>query len=104
MSENLQWIISTAGAGLAAVGGGLAAVLKWHDSHIKETMDHKVREAVLMATAELTADIAGVRERVTTLETKWESMREDIVEIKSKLDRLDGHMHDMPRRIAEAIR
>lgn len=96
--------IGGAFAALSTIAGGIFGLFKWLSSRLDERLQMQIAEAVTMATAEMNADLVQVRERVAILETHWGDAKEDIQEIKGKLDMLGGHMVSLPARIAEALK
>ena len=101
--ENIP-LISAMLAFLSVTGGGLTALFRWNSSKLDEKLKEKVNSAVNDAVSEIMQDFAAVRERVATLEAHFTDTKEDIQEIKGKLDTLGGHVLQLPQKLAEVLR
>ena len=96
-----NWI---AGGGATALGGAIAWAAKWYHSKLYESMEQRVREAVMQATIELKSDLSDFGGRVSSLEAHQEDMRADLSEIKSTWEKVHMDIQNLPQRVVEAMR
>ena len=104
LKTNFISVISTAGGLFLTAWGGVFFLFKWHSNRLDEKLSMQVSAAVNMATSEMLGDLVSMHERVTSLEAHFVDSREDIAEIKGKLDDLGGHLVSLPSRIAEVLK
>lgn len=97
LASTLLGILTTAGGGILALYRVLAA-------RVDEKMSAAVSVAVKEAVQEIMQDFSQVRERVAALEAHFMDSKEDIQEIKGKLDTLGGHVLQLPDRLAEVLK
>ena len=103
LRENLS-LISSAAAFIITVSGGFLALWRWNTKHLDEKLAMEVSTAVNDAVGEIMQDFSAVRERVATLEAHFTDTKEDIQEIKGKLDTLGGHVLQLPQKLAEVLK
>lgn len=99
VKENFPLLSGLAGFVTATVGGVLTLYRV-----LSGRLDEKMNTRVSAAMSEIMQDFSQVRERVATLEAHFKNSKEDIQEIKGKLDTLGGHVLQLPDRLAEVLK
>ena len=89
---------------VTTVSGMLVAIFRWNSKKLDEKVASAVSTTVNNAVSEIMEDFSAIRERVAALEAHFVDTKEDIQEIKGKLDTLGGHVLQLPQRLAEALR
>ncbi len=106
----MEWVkehfpIVTAAFGFfSSLIGGTYGVIKWQSARLDAKMSTQATLAVNDAVQEIMEDFAQVRERVSALEAHFMDSREDIREIKGKLDSLGEHVLSLPDKLAEVLK
>lgn len=100
VKENFPLLSGLAGFVTATVGGVLT-LYRILSGRLDEKMNTRVEAAVM---SEIMQDFSQVRERVATLEAHFIDSKEDIQEIKGKLDTLGGHVLQLPNKLAEVLK
>ena len=98
VKENFPLLSGLAGFVTATVGGVLT-LYRILSGRLDEKMNTRVE-----AMSEIMQDFSQVRERVATLEAHFIDSKEDIQEIKGKLDTLGGHVLQLPNKLAEVLK
>jgi peptidoglycan hydrolase CwlO-like protein len=96
-----NWI---AGGGATALGGVLAWAAKWYHGKLYESMEQRVREAVMQATIDLKNDLSDFGGRVSSLEAHQEDMKQDVSDLKSTWEKVHMDIQNLPQRVVEAMR
>lgn len=96
-----NWI---AGGGATFLGGVIAWAAKWYHGKLYESMEQRVREAVMQATIELKTDLSDFGGRVSSLEAHQQDMREDLSDLKSTWEKVHQDIQNLPQRVVEAMR
>ena len=99
VKENFPLLSGLAGFVTATVGGVLTLY-----RILSGRLDEKMNTRVNGAMSEIMQDFSQVRERVATLEAHFIDSKEDIQEIKGKLDTLGGHVLQLPNKLAEVLK
>lgn len=106
----MEWLkenfpaISGVAAFLATLAGGAVKASSWYAGKQDEKMEARISSTVGAAVSEIMQDFSQVRERVATLEAHFKDSKEDIQEIKGKLDTLGGHVLQLPNKLAEVLK
>lgn len=103
VKENFPLLSGLAGFVTATVGGVLT-LYRILSGRLDEKMNTRVDAAVNGAMSEIMQDFSQVRERVAALEAHFIDSKEDIQEIKGKLDTLGGHVLRLPDKLAEVLK
>jgi hypothetical protein len=93
-----------AGGGATVLGGVIAWAAKWYHGKLYESMEQRVREAVMQATIDLKNDMSDFGGRVSSLEAHQEDMRADLAEIKTTWEKVHMDIQNLPQRVVEAMR